>query len=261
MCSKIYFNSRDSSYQFTTRNYSEFFTAKDSIESEIIGIAHGSEKEHLTYLKVPFGDGAFYLCNQPLLLTNYYVLSDEGKRYIERMTSYLPSYDIIWDESYKQIKQLNRASPLHVFLGHSALRWAYWLAFAGIGLLFIFRVKRRQRIIPVVEPPANDSVDFTKTMGSLFFNTANNKTIALKKISVLKEYLSRELYLRDIEFTQSEIMSIVNKSDQSKEEVGKLFNLIRAVQGSQSVSYSQLKLLNRMINRLMGKRQGMYIND
>lgn len=248
-----FFESRDSSYSFLIADYHNYYESIDSVNSEIIALAHGLEKDHLTYIKVRFGNGYFYLHNQPLLLTNYYILQDEGKRYLERLTSYLPSHKVIWDNSHKAINALSKRSPLHVILSSVALKWAYWLCIIGLLLLFLFRTKRRQRVIPVIEPPANDSVDFTKTMGSLYFNTASNKTIALKKINILKEYLSREMYLRDIEFTQIEIARIVNKSNQSKDDVEKLFELINRIQESQSISPSRLKLLNKRINQLMGK--------
>ncbi len=246
-----FFDSRDSNYTFTIRNYDKFFTDIDTVDNEMIGLAYGSDSLELTYVKIPFGEGHFYLHNQPLLLTNYYVLSDEGKRYLERMTSYLPSYDIIWDNNYKMINEFEKKSPLNVVLSHSTLKWAYWISLLGLLLLFVFRIKRRQRIIPVVEPPANDSLDFTKTMGNLYFNTAGNKVLAQKKILVLKEYLSRKLYLSDIRFSEDEVMVIVNKTSQSKEEVQKLFKIIQAISTTEKVSDGQLKVFNRMVNRMI----------
>ena len=247
-----FFDSRDSNYTFTIRQYNKYFTNIDTIENEMIGLAYGNFKSELTYVKIPFGEGHFYLHNQPLLMTNYYVLSDEGKRYLERLSSYLPSYDIIWDNNNKSINEVQKKSMLNVVLSHTTLKWAYWLALSGILLLFLFRIKRRQRIIPVVESPANDTLDFTKTMGNLYFNTAGNKTLAEKKIIVLKEYLSRKFYLSDIGFSEDEVLVIVNKTNQSKEDVKKLFKLIHSIGTTERVSEGQLKVLNRMVNKLIG---------
>lgn len=246
-----FFDSRDSNYTFTIRSYNKYFANIDTIDNEMIGLAYGIDSSELTYVKIPFGEGYFYLHNQPLLMTNYYVLSDEGKRYLERMTSYLPSYDIIWDNRYKGINEVYKKSLLNVVLSHTTLRWAYWLTLLGLLLLFLFRIKRRQRIIPVIEPPANDTLDFTKTMGNLYFNTAGNKALAQKKIIVLKEYLSRKLYLSDIRFSEDEVMIIVNKTSQSKEEVQKLFKILHSIEATERVSKGQLKALNRMVNRLI----------
>jgi hypothetical protein len=217
----------------------------------MIGLAYGSDSSELTYVKIPFGKGHFYLHNQPLLMTNYYVLSTEGKRYLERMTSYLPAYNIIWDENYKAIHEMHKKSILNVVLSHKTLKWAYWLSLLGIFLLFLFKVKRRQRVIPVIEPPANDTLDFTKTMGNLYFNTADNKLLASKKIIVLKEYLSTKLYLSDVRFSEDEVMVIVNVTSHTKEEVQKLFKIILSIESTESVSEGQLKVLNRMVNRLI----------
>ncbi len=249
-----FFESQNSSYSFLIADYQSYYQSIDSIGAEIIALAHGIEEDHLTFVKVRFGDGYFYLHNQPLLLTNYYVLQDEGKRYLEELTSYLPSHNVIWDNSHKAINALSKRSPLHVILNSVALKWAYWLSIVGLVLLFIFRTKRRQRAIPVIVPPANDSVDFTKTMGSLYFNTASNKTLALKKISVLKEYLASNFYLRDITFSDEELQIVTNKTELSRDEVERLFTMIRNLSNLSAVSNGQLKVLNKGINRLMGKR-------
>lgn len=250
-----FFERRDSNYTFTIRRNNRYFKSIDTIRNEMIAIAYADNTTELAFVKIPFGDGYFYLHNQPLLLTNYYIISDEGKRYVERLCSYLPSYDIIWDTHYKAVNQLQSRSPLNVVLSHASLKWAYWLTILGIVLLFLFRTKRRQRIIPIVSPPTNDSVEFTKTMGSLYYNTASNKTLALKKISVLKEYLSSQFYLKDISFNDEEVKVIVNKTDISKDEVERLFKMIDNVNSAQEISVAQLKVLNKGVNRLMGKSQ------
>lgn len=249
-----FFQSKDSSYRFLVADYRIYFETVDSIKSDITALAHGIETNHLTYIKIKFGEGFFYLHNQPLLLTNYYVLQDEGKRYLERLTSYLPSHNVIWDNSNKAINGRSANSSLQVVLNSKALKWAYWLSVLGLLLLFIFRTKRRQRIIPVEEPPANDSVLFTKTMGSLYFNTASNNTIAEKKISIFKEYLSTNFYLRDISFSGEEVEILTNKTELTKEEIERLFKMIHNVNKTPNVSNGQLKVLNKGINRLMGKK-------
>ena len=252
-CATTFFEGDNSEHSIKVKSYDEYYITVDSLESDMIAIAHGSEEDHVTFARVRHGDGYFYLHNHPLLLTNYYALQDDGKAYIEKLTSYLPSQKIIWDTSHKAINAMQKKSPLHVVLNAAALRWAYWLVVLGVVLLFLFRTKRRQRIIPIVEPPKNDSTDFAQTMGSLYFNTATNKTLADKKISVLKEYLSREYYMRDIQFGGEEEDIIFTKTDLNKEEIARIFKVINQVQSSGAVSNGQLKVLNKGINRIMGK--------
>ncbi len=248
-----FFESKDSSYSFSIKDYEKYFTNIDTVSNDMIALAYGADTSELTYVKIPFGEGSFYLHNQPLLLTNYYVLSDEGKRYLEQMASYLPSYDIIWDNNYKAIEKMRAESPLKVILSYDTMRWAYWLSVLGLLLFFVFRIKRRQRIIPVVEPPTNDSLDFAKTMGNLYFNSADNKTLAQKKIAILKEYLSRKLYLSDITFGDDEVANVVNKTNHTNEEVVKLFNVINAINNTETVGDGQLKVLNRLVNKMTQK--------
>ena len=56
------------------------------------------------------------------------------------------------------------------------------IALLSIILFIFFNAKRRQRIIPIIEPLVNSTVDFTKTIGNLYFQQNNNADLINKKI-------------------------------------------------------------------------------
>lgn len=234
---------------------SEDYFQRDSLSKSIAVITVDEQnRDHALYIKVPFGKGHFYLHNQPLLLTNYAILRPEGKAYIERLTSYLPNKDIVWDENHKAINSANKDTPMRVVLSQPAFRWAYWLTVLGLLLLFFVRAKREQRAIPVVEPPANASKQFAETMGALYFNQSNNRNLALKKIAILKEYIARKLYLQDVRFVEDEIKYLSNKSGHDEAFIAKMLKLVNSIQNTTVVSDGQLTVLNRTINRFIKQR-------
>lgn len=231
---------------------SEEYFVRDSLSSLAQILAYDAEDSiRVAYIKVPYGAGHFYLHNQPFLLTNYAVLRPNGKAYLETLTSYLPNRDIVWDENHKLISAQTKQSPMHVVLSQPAFRWAYWLTILGLVLFFFIRAKRKQRAIPVVEAPKNSSMEFAETMGSLYFNQSNNKNLANKKISILKEYISRKLQLSDITFSENEIIELSNKSGKDEESISKMLRLINSIKNSTEVSDGQLTVLNKSINRFI----------
>ena len=46
----------------------------------------------------------------------------------------------------------------------------------------IFNAKRRQRVVPIINPLPNTTLDFTKTIGNLYYQEGNHQNIVDKKI-------------------------------------------------------------------------------
>ena len=63
-----------------------------------------------------------------------------------------------------------------------ALTWAYYLVLIGLLFYALFAGKRTQRVIPVVEPPRNTSLEFAQTVGRLYFQQGDHDNLARKKI-------------------------------------------------------------------------------
>ena len=70
-------------------------------------------------------------------------------------------------EKITTIKNEDNFSSLSVIRQHPPLLWAFWLGIVGLLLFIFFNVKRKQRIINVVKPNVNTTVNFTETVGRL----------------------------------------------------------------------------------------------
>ena len=83
-----------------------------------------------------------------------------------------------------------------------SLTWAYYLTLAGLGLFMIFESKRRQRVIPVIEPVKNKSLEFVETVGQLYYQQADHASIAEKKIQYWLAYVRQRFNIPTTELAE-----------------------------------------------------------
>jgi hypothetical protein len=134
------------------------------------------------------------------------------------------------------------------FLSRLYLRWAWWLALSAALFYLFFESKRRQRIIPELDPMTNTSLDFVQTIGNLYFNTRNNKNIAEKKITYFLEFVRSNLYLPTSSLDAAFVAALSRKSRVNTDEVNELVNMIIQAGSSAAVSDRLLYRLNEKID-------------
>lgn len=148
-------------------------------------------------LRIPVGSGQVLACLSPRMFTNYYLLHPEWISLPEQVLAPVEGRVLLWDEFYKSRRGSTpprnpdepRPSLLSYFMQHTALRWALITAFAGL-LLYVFSEgKRLQRVIPVIQPRPNTSLQFADTIGRLYFQRGDHRNLAEKKIRILLEYI------------------------------------------------------------------------
>ena len=173
----------------------------DPARTTVLGI---DDEGRPNFVRVAVGAGAVYLHTVPLAFTNYHVLAEGGASYFAGAFSYLPAgAGVLWDAHYKPERR-EATTPLRFILSAAPLRRAYWLLVLFVVLFVLVRARRRQRIIPVVEPLRNTTVEFVRTVGRLYFRHGDHANLAHKKITYLLDYVRTHLRLptgqRDAEF-------------------------------------------------------------
>ena len=170
-----------------------YFSKFDTLQSVVLGenINHNAN-----FIKYNFGRGSLYLSSNPKLFTNYSLLKSQGAEYAATSLSYIKSTkQVIWDEYYTQ-GDAGAESPMRVFLSNAALQWAYYIAIFSLLIFVLFEIKRRQRIIPVIEPLTNSTLEFVNVVGQVYYEKRNNANIAQKKILYILEHLREEYQLK-----------------------------------------------------------------
>ncbi len=239
-------------YYFPFLNY---FSSYDTAYSRVLGL---NEINLPNYIVLFSGKGRLYLHLAPRIFSNYFLLTKNNYRYFKYVTGYLrqePQY-IYWDEYYKDFsstknkKNLGNSdhfSSLNVINQNPSLRWAFYIALAGILLFALFNIKRKQKIIETVKQNSNATVAFTETIGRLYFQQKNNHDLAEKMITYFYENLRRKYFLNTSVINKEFIISLSGKSGVSKTETNILFELIKKIQVQENITDEELLQLNLKI--------------
>ena len=131
----------------------------------------------------PWGKGEIILVSTPLLFTNYGVLDEKNATYIFRILSQMGELPIVRTEGYMKETAQTQRSPLRYFLSQRPLRWAIYLSMFAILLFMVFTARRRQRAIPVIQEPENKSLEFTKLIGTLYYQKNDHANLVHKKFT------------------------------------------------------------------------------
>ena len=140
-------------------------------------------------LRLDVGRGHLYLCSVPLALSNYWLLRPRQGTFGLAALSALPTGRAVWWDEYQKQGRAGEQSLLRVVLGSPALRAAYYLLLVA-GLLFVLvEARRRQRIIPTLNPLPNTTLLFTRTVAGLYRQGRSHGQIAEKKVVLFLDYL------------------------------------------------------------------------
>ncbi|RYC68520.1 MULTISPECIES: DUF4350 domain-containing protein [Spirosoma] len=207
-------------------------------------------RQEPVFIRVQYGKGHFFIHNLPLAFTNYYLLNHPSSDYAIKALSYLPAWPTYWDEYQKQGRfDEDQQSILRYIWSQPALTWAYYLVVIGLLLYVIFAGKRTQRIIPVMEPPRNTSLDFVKDVGRLYFQQRDHDNMARKKVQYfladLRERYGLNTNQLDHEFTET----LARKSGLPTDQTAELVRLLRNAQKSVTLSEYDLLTLNGAIEK------------
>ncbi len=221
--------------------------APASISEDLAGRAN--------FIRLKYGEGYFYLHSRPALFSNYYILRDKGHEYAFKALSYLPVQTIWWDEYYKQ-GRIGSRSVLGVIGRHPTLRWAWYLLIGGVLLYMLFEGKRRQRIIPPLEPLKNTSLEFARVVSSLYYHQRDFKDIALKRAAFfMEEIRSRYQELAgDPRPGPGFINRVAARSGVESGPLEKLFQNLARIKAADRISEQELLHFNGQLEEFYKKR-------
>jgi hypothetical protein len=239
-------------YYFKRLDFFNTFKPLGKEKKSIYQVLGKSNKGEPNFVRIPFGHGNFYLNTMPLAYTNYNMLYRQNASYISNTLSYLPVQATYWDEYYK-INRGESQTPLRYIISQPPLKWALYLTLMTLVLFMIFEAKRKQRIIPIVKPLANTTLEFTETVGRLYFQYKDHKNIADKKITYFLDYLRTHYYVKTTEFNEELYSKLSDKTGADKEEISKLFRLIQNIRSRKSISEDELLSLNAQIEDFQGR--------
>ena len=231
-------------YYYRLDNVSFFFSTLDSLKTDAFIISTNAWGKPVT-LRIPWGKGQFILNTTPLAFTNNYLLYEANHEYAAQTLSFLPLAKTWWT-SYYQLGRLESQTPLRFILSTEPLRWAYYIIITALILLIVFESRRKQRLIPILRPLTNTTLEFVRTIGNLYLHANDHKGIAEKKIAYFMDQLRSNYYL-SLETGDAFVETVAKKSGNSLEQAQRLFTLIKVIQAATVISEPMLLELNKQM--------------
>lgn len=229
-----------------------YFFSKLPKNAEILGYFHRDHKKVPYFIRIPYKNGFYYLHLEPKIFTNYYLLKKDNFQVAYHSINYLNGTSIAWfDNTFDDVPYEQEDTMFRFLLQHKSLRFAFYILLFSLLIYLIFRSKREQRAIPIVEPEQNKSLEFAKTISSLYYERGNPENMVHKKIEYFLFNL-RKFYLVDTsDILNSKFHSIISeKSGLSKDEVRQFFKKIQLYKNSKNHTETDLKELNQLIEEL-----------
>lgn len=230
---------------------SSVFTEIDTAKTQVLGVA---DDGFSNFIRITHGEGSFFIHLFPKAFTNYYLREVDYAKYAFRALSYLPVQDVIWDAYYKAGRP-TYTTPLGYILGVPSLRNAWFVLLGGLLLFMIFKGRRLQRAIPENQPPVNSTLEFARTIGSLYLEKGTHKEIAMKKIRFFTDYCRTNLGLSITDAENDPVNAIAERSGVPEKDVSDMLNEIKKVQQASDIDKETLKDLTSKIDQFYKKSQ------
>jgi hypothetical protein len=232
-----------SRFYYRRDNIHNYFNKFDSARTTVIA---RNDYNYPVTIRMKIGKGNLILNSTPLVFSNICLLSQNNHELVAKTLSYLPAKDVSWTEYY-HLGRMEVSTPLRFVLSNEPLRWAYYISIISLLLFMVFEMKRRQRIIPILKPLANTTLEFVSTIGNLYYQRSDHKNIAEKKINFFIEHLRSRYWLNATHFDDDFAKLLAAKSGSNEEEMRRLVNLIKLTRSRESMGEEELIELNKKL--------------
>ncbi len=242
---------QDSSRSFNYRrtNIHNYFQNIDSVTASVL--AKNDFGQAVT-VRIKMGKGTFILNSTPIIFTNIYLLANQNHEFVATSLSYLPAKHTRRTEFY-HLGRMEAATPLRFILTNEPLQWAYYITIITLLIFMIFEAKRKQRIIPVIKPLANTTLEFVATIGNLYYQRGDHKNIAEKKIQFFFDYLHAHYFVSTTHRDERFVSMLAGKSGAGEQNVKALTNTINQILAKEKISKEELISLNALLEKFYKK--------
>lgn len=214
------------------------------------------------FASLSYGDGTFYFHTTPIAFSNIKLLEEKRLDYVSGVFSHLKEGDIYWDATNKVPEQVARRlnqtayapnrglsseSPLQYILSQPPLAWGWYITLA-MGLLYLlFRAKRQQKVIPVLEQNKNTSLEFVTTIGRLYFIQNNHRKLCLQKMQFFLSEVRMQFGVATNQLDKEFVEKLSKKAEVSVVLIEKILTYYQNIQSSTFTSENTLIEFHQLI--------------
>lgn len=212
-----------------------YFESIDTLHTTILG--YQTTRQNPTaanFVQIPFGKGFFYFNTQPKAFSNYALLESNNHLYVENVLSYLPQQPTYW-KVYRNSNELDNivsTSPLRFILQNPALKWAWYFLLLGLVTFALFTAKRKQRVIPLIKPVTNTTVEFTRTIANLYLTAEDYPDLSDKIILYALAKIRRKYLLDTHQLTEQFVQSLQKMTNKDIDTIKNWVKMIKKHQAN-----------------------------
>lgn len=250
----------NTTYRYPGKRFDTYFFRIDTSVTTVLGTGR-IEDTNFVHLKA--GQGNLYFHLAPMAFTNYFLLHDKNLDYYAHMLSVISpaTKTIVWDEYYlhKRFTSERRSQDddSHSWLGalfqYDAFRWGILTAIFTLLLYVLLEMRRKQRFIPVITKPRNDSLDFVKTIGRLYYDKGDHKNLCRKMSAYFLDHVRNRYKLSTTEMNEEFIKNLQFKTGGDESEIQSIVFFIRDMENSAAISDHQLAYFHKQLESFYQK--------
>ena len=239
----------------------------DSVQADsTIKVLLADAAQEPVLISFAIGNGQLYLCNNPMMLTNYFLLHKETHLFLNDLIEIIQPQEkeLIWDEYYKNVtpfggsRSNNDFGVFKVADKYPPLKWALYLLIFG-GLLYLINHTRRiMKEQPVLPPVKNTTLEFYETITGLYWNKEDHYKMAAKMLLLWREYLVNEYHLTAREITEENLAYLARKTGRSEELIAAILNWQQYLIGYRPTNEKMLFNLNLKLEEFYGTERNKF---
>lgn len=243
---KYTYNWREISHEWTFLDEAEI----DQLEPGIISLGM-IDDDKINYFQVNVGSGTFYFHLTPLIFTNFHLREEHKLAYANEILINAKKETIYWDSFSSSSSGRNRApseSPLSYILSQPPLRWAWYIILATGIIYLVLYTKRKQRIIPVLAKTPNTSLQFVKTMASMYFHQQATLRIIRHQYQLFLMYVRTKYHISTNRIDEEFAHALSLKSGVSQNDIEMIHTEMKRLERLGDVSNKDLIEYNQRIH-------------
>lgn len=225
------------------KRFESFFSAIDTPKTIVLG---RTQQQKINFIQLNAGAGSVFIHLAPLAFSNYFILHKNNVQYFQKALSVIPATvnKVVWNEYYltKPISY-DQSEPdlFRVLFQYPSFKWAFITVLLTLLTYVLLEMRRKQRLIPVYQKPVNESLDFVKTIGRLYYDRKDHSNLAKKMSTYFLDHIRSKYKMATQVLDDDFITTLQAKSGYPLAELKPIIRLIEdATKADAAVTEEQL---------------------
>lgn len=231
--------------------------------TESLVIVSSSKGQGADMIIVHHDAGQLILHLNPAMLANVYLSKPSGRQYLAAVFGHLPAGRVIFDLSARLPKQdasprEPRSNMLDFVRSQPTLRYAWWLLLGSVALFLIFGGRRRQRSIPVIQPPVNHTMAFVDAIGRFYHSERQNALVFRREWNQLMVFIRQHFRISTMGTSDEDVRRLADRSGVSEETIRHILRMYEKYRIFSELKPDELTEINQAIGRFYQEYQLKY---